>query len=140
MLIGEDANHALTRLKPSQAKPQARHQKNVRKKVKTDAVSEKDKEENKNAEHKKGEANGGETKNEETQPAADSEEGKKKAFDRIVEICSLLCGNGYMSIYSDTKEEILKKFMLEEDVLIKHDLEDEGKIEDMNPDHNVVEQ
>jgi len=68
-----------------------------------------------------------------------SDEEKKKLFDKIVEICGILCGNGYMEVFTDTRERIQNKFMRIEDELIKHDLDGEGKIEDMNPDHNVIE-
>lgn len=45
-----------------------------------------------------------------------------------------------MNVFTDTRERIQNRFMTAEDELIKHDLEDEGAIEDMNPDHNVIEE
>ena len=83
---------------------------------------------------------GKKAENKEEDKEQDNDEEKKKMFDRVVEICDLLCGNGYMDVFTDTRERIQNKFMRIEDELIQHDLDDEGKCEDMNPDHNVVEQ
>ena len=130
-ITGESPNQALSRLRPAQAKPQKKSQKNVRKKqLKTEDNSEQH-----NLVEKGTEGTIAENKEE-----ANGDEEKKKAFDRLVEICDVLCGNGYMEVYNDTRERIQNRFMRLEDEFIKHDLEDEGKIEDMNPDHNVVEQ
>lgn len=133
--IGENANHALSRLKPAQAKVQPKHKKNIRKTVKTEENS---------AQHNLAGANGEkdtEVKKGDNATGAQGDQAEKdKQFERIVEICNILSGNGYMDVYSDTKEDIQRKFMKEEKELIKHDLEDEGEIEDLNPDHNVVEE
>jgi len=127
---GETPNQALSRLRPAQAKPQKKTQKNVRKKqLKTEENSE---------QHNLAEGNNNNKEGEIAENKEDEE--KKKAFDRLVEICDSLCGNGYMEVYNDTRERVQNRFMRFEDELIKHDLEDEGKIEDMNPDHNVIEQ
>lgn len=133
LLPGETANHALNRFRPAQAKAQPKHKKNVRKTVKTEENS---------AQHNMAGANGDTEvkKGEAATEAQGDQTDKDKKFERIVEICNILSGNGYMDVYTDTKETIQKKFMKEEDVLIKRDLEDEGVIEDMNPDHNVVEE
>jgi len=129
---GESPNQALSRLRPAQAKPQKKSQKNVRKKqLKTEDNSDQHNLVEKGTE--------GQQEVSENKEANEDDE-KKKAFDRLVEICDILCGNGYMEVYNDTRERIQNKFMRFEDELIKHDLEDEGKLEDMNPDHNVVEQ
>ena len=127
-------------MRPAQAKPQKKAQKNVRKKqLKTEDNSQ----QHNLAENEKGTNNGNGDHKEgeiaETKVGAEDEE-KKKNFDRLVEICDSLCGNGYMEVYNDTRERIQNRFMRLEDELIKHDLEDEGRIEDMNPDHNVIEQ
>ena len=101
LIPGESPNQALSRVRPAQAKPQKKNQRNVRKKqLKTEDNSDQH-----NLVKKGTEGNG--------------DEEKKKLFGRLVEICDILCGNGYMEVYVDTRERIQNRFMRFEDELVK---------------------
>jgi hypothetical protein len=123
---------ALIRLKPN--KPAiVTKKKNVRKKVKNEenseqanALDDKPKKEEKEKKDDKNEL---------------PEEEKKRLFNRIIEICDILVSTGYMDVGTDTKEQIKEKFIKEEDKVIRTDLDElEKDLEDLNPDHNVVEE
>ena len=122
----------MKRLRPANQQKEAK-KKNIRKKVKNEENSEQKNALDDNPELRKIEEA---TKNGEL-----TEDQKKKLFDRLIEICDILLGTGYPDVYSDTKEAIIGKFIKEEDKCIRSDLDElEKDLEDLNPDHNVIEE
>jgi hypothetical protein len=52
-----------------------------------------------------------------------------------------LVSQGYSEVFTDTREKIEQRFIAEEDKEIRKDLDVlEKGMEDLNPDHNVIEE